>query len=291
MKTLVIGGTGTVGSMVVTELLARGAQVAVLTRKPQSAKLPAGATAVGGDLLDPQTVRQVFKGMDGVFMLNPVSPTETHEGLMGVLGAQAAKVARFVYLTIHRVDQAPHFPHFASKRPVESALRESGLSWTLVRPNNFYQNDYWFKDVLLNHGVYPQPIGSAGLSRVDVRDIAEASAIALTEQGHGGKTYELAGPTALTGPETAAIWSRALGRPIVYGGDDLDAWEQQALTMLPPWMAYDFRLMYGWFQSHGLKATNEELAALSTLLGHPPRDYTRFVEETAQAWSAAPAHV
>jgi uncharacterized protein YbjT (DUF2867 family) len=286
MKTLVIGGTGTVGSMVVQELLARGAHVSVLTRKPEAARLPAGVTAIGGDLLDPKTVRSVFRGMDGVFMLNPVSPTETHEGLMGVLGAQAARVARFVYLTIHRLEQAPHFPHFASKRPIESALRESGLDWTLIRPNNFFQNDYWFKEVLLKYGVYPQPIGSAGLSRIDVRDIAEAAAIALTQPGHAGQTYELAGPTALTGPETAASWSRALGRPIAYGGDDMDAWEQQAATMLPPWMAYDFRLMYEWFQTHGLVATQQELTTLGQLLGHAPRSYDAFVQETARAWTA-----
>jgi uncharacterized protein YbjT (DUF2867 family) len=286
MKTLVIGGTGTVGSMVVQELVARGAQVSVLTRKPETARLPAGVTAIGGDLLDPKTVRSVFRGMDGVFMLNPVSPTETHEGLMGVLGAQAARVARFVYLTIHRLEQAPHFPHFASKRPIESALKESGLDWTLIRPNNFFQNDYWFKEVLLKYGVYPQPIGSAGLSRIDVRDIAEAAAIALTQPGHAGQTYELAGPTALTGPETAATWSRALSRPIAYGGDDMDAWEQQAATMLPAWMAYDFRLMYEWFQTHGLVATQQELTTLSQLLGHGPRSYEAFVQETARAWTA-----
>jgi uncharacterized protein YbjT (DUF2867 family) len=285
MKTLVIGGTGTVGTGVVQELLARGADVAVLTRKPDAVKLPAGATPIGGDLLEPATTRRIFRGIDGVFMLNPVSQTETHEGLMGILGAQAAGVKTFVYLTIHRLEQAPHFPHFASKRPLESALRESGMAWTLVRPNNFFQNDYWFKEPLLNYGVYPQPIGQAGLSRVDVRDIAEVAAVALTQPGHDGKTYELAGPTALTGTETAAIWSRALNRPIAYGGDDMDAWEQQASTMLPPWMAYDFRLMYTWFQTKGLVATERELAETTAVLGHAPRSYEAFVQETARAWT------
>ena len=109
--------------------------------------------------------------------------------------------------------------------------------------NNFFQNDYQLKDALLTHGIYPQPLGEVGLSRVDVRDIAEAAAIALTESGHAGETYNLVGPDVLTGRGTAEIWSRALGRPIAYGGDDLDAWEKQVLAFLPPWMAFDFRLM------------------------------------------------
>ena len=71
MKILVTGGTGTVGSNVARELLARGAQVHVLTRSAEKAKqLQAGTRAVLGDLLDPATVRSVFRGMDGVFLLD-----------------------------------------------------------------------------------------------------------------------------------------------------------------------------------------------------------------------------
>ena len=160
----------------------------------------------------------------------------------------------------------------------------STFPWTILRPNSFYQNDYRFKPVLLQHGVYPQPLGSAGLSRVDVRDIAEAAAIALVEGGHGGEIYDLVGPEAVTGESTAAVWSEVLGRPVVYGGDDLDAWEAQALQMLPPFMAYDFRLMYGHFQRHGLVASPEAIDRLTRLLGHPPRAFADFARETATAW-------
>ncbi len=62
-----------------------------------------------------------------------------------------------------------------------------------------------------------------GLSRVDVRDSADAVAIALEEEGHEGKSYALAGPDILTGEDCAEIWSRHMGREIRYGGDDLDA--------------------------------------------------------------------
>ena len=69
MTILVIGGTGTVGSQVVHELLARKAVVRVLTRSADKAKgLPGGSEGVLGDLLDPGTVRSVFKGIDSVFI-------------------------------------------------------------------------------------------------------------------------------------------------------------------------------------------------------------------------------
>ena len=171
MKHLVIGGTGTVGSQVVRELLARGEQVRVLTRKAEKTKQLQGVETRIGDLLDPATLKSAFPGNDGVFILNPVSTTETHEGLMAVNGAMAAGVKRIVYMSVHHADAAPHIPHFASKIPVETAVKDSGIPYTILRPNNFFQNDLWFKDTMLQFGVYPQPVGDVGLSRVDRKSV------------------------------------------------------------------------------------------------------------------------
>jgi uncharacterized protein YbjT (DUF2867 family) len=287
MNILVIGGTGTVGSQVVRGLLAKKTAVSVLTRDlDKGAKMLPGAKMVRGDLLDPGTVRSAFAGVDGVFMLNPVGPTETHEGLMAVNGAMLAGVKRFVYMSVQGLESAPYLPHFGSKIPVEFALSKSGIPYTILRPNNFYQNDYLFKDVMMKYGVYPQPLGGKGTSRVDVCDIAEAAVIALTNSGHEGKTYTLVGPEPLTGVRTAAIWSQALGRPITYGGDDLDAWEKQAAQMMPPWMAFDFRMMYEFFQKDGFGASPADLAVLTKFLGHPPRRFEDFAAETAKMWKS-----
>lgn len=287
MKILVLGGTGTVGSEVVGELLKRGADVSALTRSEESAaKLPAGVEARIGDLQDPDTIRTVFEGMDGVFLLNAVSQTETNEGLMALNGARMAGVKKIVYLSVPKIEEAPYLPHFGSKLPIEFAIKHSRIPYVILRPNNFYQNDLWYKDVMANYGVYPQPIGSTGLSRVDVRDIAEAAAITLMSKDYDGRTFHIAGPEPLTGERTAKIWSEALGKEVVYGGDDLDAWEEQAKAMLPGWMAFDFRLMYEFFQREGLAATAEELIELSEMLGHAPRSFDDFASETAAAWAA-----
>ena len=83
MKILVIGGTGTVGSQVVRELPARNMDVQVLTCSADKAKsLSAGARGVTGDLLDPGTVRSVFRGIDGVFMLLALALATTVTGAM-----------------------------------------------------------------------------------------------------------------------------------------------------------------------------------------------------------------
>jgi uncharacterized protein YbjT (DUF2867 family) len=284
--TLILGGTGLVGSTLVRQLIARGETgIRVLTRHPEKTVLPAGAVAVKGDLLNPETVRTVFRDVDRVFMLNATGPTENHEGHLGIVGAQMAGVRRFVYLSVHRLQECPpNIPHLASKFSLELALKASGMEWTIVRPNNFFQNDAWFKEPLLNYNIYPQPIGDVGLSRVDVRDIAEAAAIVLTQPGHAGQVYELVGPGILTGSSTAEIWSRALGRKIQYAGNDLDQWENTFRPYFLPWQLFDYRLMYSWFQSKGLMATNEEVARLCKLLGRAPRSFEDYAAETAAAW-------
>jgi uncharacterized protein YbjT (DUF2867 family) len=287
MNILVTGGTGTVGSQVVRGLSGTPHKVKVLTRDPAKAATLPRVEAVAGNLREPATVRRVFDGIDAVFLVNTVSQTEATEGLMAVSGMREAGVKRVVYVSVQDADKAAWLPHFGSKVGVEEALRRSGMSCTILRPNNFYQNDYLFKDAILQYGIYPQPIGDVGLGRVDVRDIADAAIAALTSSGHEGQTYDLTGPDNHTGASTARVWSDALKRSVAYGGDDLEAWEKQSLQYMPDWAVYDFKLMYAFFQKDGLRASSEGLARQARLLGHPPRSFEAFAQETASAWGGA----
>ena len=282
MKILVVGGTGTVGSELVRELLARGQQVRVFTRsEKRGAALPPGATFALGDLNDVATVRPAAAGMEAMFLLNGLGMTEAHEGLTAVNAAMLEGVGRIVYMSVQDLESAPHLPHFGSKIGIEAAVRTSGIPWTILRPNSFFQNQRMYLPAIRQHGIYPEPIGTTGLSRIDVRDIAEVAAAALTTAGHDGKTYDLAGARTWNAPETAALWSSVLGKPVRHAGDDLDAWEAQAKQLLPPWLAFDLRRMYEHFQRHGLPASAETVASVTKLLGHPPRELEAYVREIA----------
>ncbi len=287
MPHLILGGTGTVGSAVVRNLLEAGQKVRVLTRSADKAKaLPAGATAVLGDLGDPDTYGQIFTGeLDGVFLLNAVAPTELQEGLSALVESKRAGARRIVHLSVHDADKVPHVPHFASKVAIETAIKASGIPYTILRPNNFFQNEVWYLDAITKYGIYPQPMGNVGISRVDVRDIATAAVNALTKPGHENRTYTLAGPDALTGEQTAALWGKALGRDVKYAGDDLVAWAEQQKQWLPAWMVYDFGLMYAYFQAKGLKASDAQLAETETAIGGPARRFADYVAETAASLS------
>lgn len=285
MNYLIIGGTGTVGRDVVRGLLDLDKEVRVLTRSQKHADdVPDGANTVVGDLEDPSTYGRIFEDVDRLFLLNPVSLSELHQGLAAVNEAQRVGVEHVVYLSVHDVMKAVNAPHFAAKIGVESALKDSGLSYTILRPNNYFQNDLWFEDAIRVQGIYPQPIGDVGLSRVDTRDVATAAVNALTQTGHELETYTVVGPDVLTGEDCADIYSELLGPDVTYAGNNLDSWQKQALSMLPRWMAYDFRIMYAMFQEEGLIATKAQEKQTRRILGGRPRSFRGFAKETVERW-------
>lgn len=287
MKVLVTGATGKVGSTVVAELVQRGADVRAFVRKePAKGALPESVEIATGDLLDPVSVQKALDGVDKLFLLNGVVADELTQALIAYGLAKKFGVKHITYLSVFRVDQFRDVPHFASKLAVEGAIREFGLPYTILRPGYFMQNDAVLKGALTGPGVYPTPIGTQGIAAVDIRDIAAAAAISLTEGGHEGQTYDLVGPELLSGPKAAGVWSELLGKEIKYTGENFDAWENQMRNALPSWSAYDFRIMFQGYFERGFASTNTEIERLQTLLGRSPRRYEDLATELAKSWKA-----
>jgi uncharacterized protein YbjT (DUF2867 family) len=285
MKILVVGGTGNVGAEVVKALLKRSADVRLLVRK-ESAPEMNGVEVSIGDLLDPVSVGKAMDGVDKLYLLNAVVPDELTQGLIAYDLAKRRKLKHIVYHSVFAVDRFKDVPHFASKLAIENAVREFDLPFTIIRPNYFIQNDATLRDALTKAGVYPMPLGTVGISAVDVRDIAEAAAIALTSDTHFGRIYNLNGPELLSGPKIAAIWSNLLGREIRYTGHDMDAFEEQLRNRAPSWSAFDIRMMFQGYLERGFAAEPGDVETLTQLLGHAPRRYEDFAKETAALWSA-----
>ena len=283
MKTLVIGGTGHVGSEVVKELKKRHADIRVLVRQSGVKSLP-GVEVVVGDLLDPVSIEKALQGVEKLYLLNAVTPDELTQGLIAYDLAKKLKLSHVVYHSVFRVEHFKDVPHFASKLAIESTIREFDVPFTILRPNYFFQNDASFKDLLTEMSVYPNPLGPVGISAVDIRDIAEAAAITLTSDQHFGKTYNLNGPAILSGPNAASIWGELLGKEIKYAGENMDAFETQMRAKAPSWAAFDIRMMFQGYLERGFVAEDGDIATLTGLIGHAPRAYEDFARETMLEW-------
>src|SRR4051794_39970110 len=115
MRHLVLGGTGTVGSLVVSGLLEKGENVRVVTRDAAKAQaLPQGAEPVIGDMGKPETYDGIFRDYDSLFLLTANGPSDLLEGLAAVAEARRTKARRVVHLSIQDVEKGLDAPHFAS---------------------------------------------------------------------------------------------------------------------------------------------------------------------------------
>jgi uncharacterized protein YbjT (DUF2867 family) len=234
-------------------------------------------------------VSEAIKGVDKLFLLIGNVPDEFTQALTAYGLAKKAGLKHVTYLSVFNADQFLEVPHFAAKAAVEEAIRAGGVPYTILRPGYFFQNERRLKAVLSGPGIYPVPAGNQGLAAVDVRDIADAAAISLTDEGHKGKTYDLVSSEMLTGPGAAATWSKVLGKKITYAGHaDFDGFEAQLRqTGMPSWVAYDLRVMFQGYVERGLSNTEDQTARFAAMLGHKPRTYSSFAAELAKEWATA----
>jgi uncharacterized protein YbjT (DUF2867 family) len=290
MTILITGSTGAIGKQILEHLKGSDVELRALTRAPEKAQFPAGVTAVKGDLSDIDAVRQAIKGVSTLFLLAPNAPDELTQALQTLSIAREEAVKGVVYLSVFKGAEYVDVPHFTGKHTVERMIEHLNIPATVLRPAYFIQNDIRQKDPLLTHGVYGMPIGTKGISMVDVRDIGEAAALELLRREHAAEplpreTYELVGPDVIDAQTVASIWADALGRSVRYGGDDLNVLEQRLKSAAPSWLAYDMRLMMARYQQDGAVASKAEVDRLATLLGRQPRSYRDFAAAMAAEWA------
>ena len=120
-RILVIGGTGTVGHELLSQLQVIGAPVRVLTRNPDAARLPPQIELVRGDLTQPETLDGCLDGIDRVFLVWTAPPC----AVTPVLERIAKQARRIVFLS------SPHktaHPFFQKPQPNPSAMLHKQLS-------------------------------------------------------------------------------------------------------------------------------------------------------------------
>jgi len=283
MSILVTGATGTVGSLVVQGLAAAGAQVKALVRQPGKQRFPDGVDEVVGDLTDVASMRSALSSVRTLFLLNAVTPDEVTQALVALNLAREAGIERIVYLSVIHADRYTNVPHFTGKHTVERMIESLDVPATVLRPAYFMQNDLAIRQVIRDHGVYPMPIGKAGVAMIDARDIADVAVAELLRRDKAPAplprlALDLVGPQALTGADAARAWSGSLGREVTYGGSDLAAFEAQLASFGPGWLAYDMRLMMARIQEIGMHGESGALDRLQAILGRPLRTYSDFVE-------------
>jgi uncharacterized protein YbjT (DUF2867 family) len=212
---LVIGATGTVGRGVVAGLVAGGHKVRALTRNPAGAALGPGVEAVQGDLGRPGTVRAALDGAEAVFVLSAGPDAAAHEAVVAE-EVRRRGVPRVVKLSSVAADEPAVGLYGRDHADAERAFARSGAQWTVLRAAGFMSNVLQWRASIEAESRVHQTYGAIPRAVVDPADVSAAAVVCLTSDGHGGRTYRLTGPEALTAPQQAARIAALLGRPLEY---------------------------------------------------------------------------
>jgi uncharacterized protein YbjT (DUF2867 family) len=277
----VTGATGTTGAAVLRALADRGVAAKGLVRDALQADAvrDLGAEPAVGDLGEPRSLGPVLDGIERAYLVTPIGPQQPEYELAFLEAAQEAGVAHVVKLSmLGAADDAP--VRFARGHArVETALRDSGLGWTVLRPNGFLQNALgWRRGT--RDGTFYAPVPDAAFSAVDARDVGEAAAAALTGDGDGARVFELTGPEAvsyrtqarrLLGPDVAVeeVPVEALEAALVAGG--VAAWNAEGLGEL--------------LRAYASGAAAAVCGDLPALVGHPPRSLDDFARDHEEAFT------
>lgn len=282
MKVLMIGATGAYAGMVLPELKQRGIFVRALARddaKAAEARQKGADETALGDLTDPQSLRVAASGMDGVFHINPAfAPQEADLGVAMVEAAKDAGVKKFVFSSVIHPSISRMANH-AGKQPVEEALYESGMDFTVLQPAMFMQTLGGGWDAVLKTGQFALPYSAAAkVCFVDYRDVAEAAALAFTGDKLAYGTFEMCASGMVTRVEIAALMSEALGRTIRAAEAPFDDWAQAAHLPAGP-VRDGLKIMDADYDKYGFPGGNA--LVLRAILGREPRTLRQYLQELA----------
>lgn len=271
MTTLVTGATGNTGRHIVAELIGRGERVRALTRDPAAAarRLPAGVELVSGTHNVPERLGPALEGVERLHIT--VTSGLADVGPELVRRAVDAGVRRITVLWGGYVG------------PVEQAVAASGVEWTRLEPQEFMSNTLTWADSIRNEGVVREPYDLPG-ALVHEADIGAVAAVALLEDGHSGRAYNLTGPKTLTPRERIAILSRAVGRDIAF----VPITHEQAVERL---MATgvsraDADYVIGWYADPPKEAATV-VDTVERVTGRPARTFEQWVAEHADRFQDA----
>lgn len=283
-RVLVTAAGGVVGRELVAMLVSAGALVraGVHRRDDLVPEEDLDIDRVAIDFAAPESLVAALHDVEVLYLLTPQVPQMVAQVRAAVEAARACGVQRIVRQSLCCADggrDALSRWH----REAEALVAESGLAYTLVRPNSFMQNFVTIYGASIRgDDLFRLPLGTAAMSSVDVRDIAAAATAVLIDEVDAD-VFTLTGPEALTGAQMAAVITEVTGRPIAYVDEPEDAGRQPASD--------DERAVGEALREFGAEMRAGRLAAVTgdveRLTGRPPIGFDQFVRDFG--WAFVPA--
>lgn len=216
----ITGATGQLGQHVIESLLktVSASQIVAIVRNAAKAKTlrQQGITVREADYNNEAAFTTALQGVDKLLLISSSEVGQRSAQHRNVINAAMASDVKFIaYTSLLHADRSPLGLH-AEHVETEKMLADSGIPHALLR-NGWYTENYLASaPAALEHGVFIGAAGEGKIASATRADYAAAAARVISEEGHAGQVYELAGDEAWTLSQLAAELAKQSGKNVVY---------------------------------------------------------------------------
>ncbi|GAS81880.1 SDR family oxidoreductase [Paenibacillus amylolyticus] len=220
---LVTGASGNVGRLVVDWLLENyNGSIIATTRHPEKLADLAerGVIVRHADFDQPESLDEAFAGAQRLLLISTdaigIADIRLNQQTQAVRAAVKAGVNHIVYTSFFNNEPGTANVTAADHYFTEQAIKDSGLTYTILRNNLYAENLLQALEQAAERGMYASAIGEGKISYIARQDCAIAAAVAVSSSNNDNKTLNLTGLEAVSGQDIARILSEAVGNPVSY---------------------------------------------------------------------------
>ena len=278
---LLTGATGKTGSATAKALNERGIKFRALIRNEEKREdiESLGGEVIIGSIENKEAVDQSMVDVETALILLPNSENQLSLEKQLVDSAKQAGANRIVKMS--SIEATPDATSPIPRLHLESEeyIQQSGLDWTMVKPNFYMQNLLASAATIKDQGKIFLPMGEGKTGMIDTTDVGKVLAKVLSEDGHESMNHEITGPEILSFFEVAEIFTQGLGKQVDYVDVPLAAYKETLGQFLTNQWHLD--AVIDLFKGIADGGIEEKTDTYSNLMGESPKSLSQFVSENS----------
>ena len=278
---LLTGATGKTGSATAKALNEKGVTFRALIRNEEKRGdiESLGGEVVIGSIENKEAVDQSMVDVETALILLPNSENQLSLEKQLVDSAKQAGAKRVVKMS--SIEATPDATSPIPKLHLESEeyIKQSGLNWTMIKPNFYMQNLLASAGTIKDQGKIFLPMGEGKTGMIDTTDVGKVLAKVLSEDGHESMNHEITGPEILSFNEVAEIFSKGLDKQVDYVDVPLAAYKETLGQFLTNQWHLD--AVIDLFKGIADGGIEEKTDTYSELMGESPKSLSEFISENS----------
>ena len=283
---LITGATGKTGSAAVQELSNRNIPFRVLIRNEEKLNqiTDMGGEVIIGAIEDDAALNQAMEGVQKALVLLPNSEQQLFLEKKVVDAALEANVQHIVKMSSMEAVPEATSPIPKLHMQSENYIKNSGMNWTMIKPNFFMQNLLGSGKTIVEQNKFFLPMGEGKAGMIHTKDVGTVIAKVLSEDGHEGQNYEVTGPEILSFHDVAEIFSKVLGKKVDYINVPIDEYKKTLSQFLTNQWHLDS--VIDLFKDIAEGGIEDKTDTFQDLIGKSPCSLEQFIQEYSFVFNA-----